>query len=74
MKNDILLDELQSSIMDDLTAINTIEGGECDYDEYIAAFQHLYNSGTWKHLQGSYQRTMVQLIEQGEIEQAVFEA
>jgi hypothetical protein len=51
--------------MTDLDAILMIEGGEGDYDQMQAAWQHLIDNGTVWSLQGFYGRTATQLIESG---------
>ena len=68
------IEAVDTEINSDLDAIMIIEEEMVDHDTYVACFQQLYNTGTWKHLQGFYQRTMVQMIEQGLIEQGVLEA
>ena len=52
-------------INSDLEAIEIIEGMQEPESEeqYIQAWQHLVNTGTGWHLQGSYGRTAIQLIE-----------
>ena len=52
-------------INSDLEAIEIIEGMQEPESEeqYIQAWQHLVNTGTVWHLQGSYGRTAMQLIE-----------
>lgn len=54
-------------INSDLEAIEIIEGMQEPESEeqYIQAWQHLVNTGTVWHLQGSYGRTAMQLIENG---------
>lgn len=52
--------------MSDLEAIERIEGmTEATHDEVVEAYQHLIDSGTIRHLQGSYQRNASQLIANG---------
>lgn len=51
--------------MSDLDAIMIIEGGDADEEEMLAAWQTLADSGTWQHLQGSYQRGMIELVNEG---------
>ena len=50
-----------------LEAIEIIEGMQEPESEeqYIQAWQHLVNTGTVWHLQGSYGRAAMQLIENG---------
>ena len=52
-------------INSDLEAIEIIEGMQEPESEeqYIQAWQHLVNTGTVWHLQGSYGRTAMKLIE-----------
>ena len=54
-------------INSDLEAIEIIEGMQEPESEeqYIQAWQHLVNTGTVWHLQGSYGRAAMQLIENG---------
>lgn len=52
--------------MHDLVSdIIAYENGEMSQEEMIPFFQHLKDSGTIQHLQGSYQRTMQALVEGG---------
>ena len=53
--------------MDDLTSIEIIESPALDQtdEDVFAAFQHLIDSGTIRHLQGFYQRTAMNLIGSG---------
>ena len=37
-------------------------------EEQRAAWQYIWDSGAWRHLQGSYGRTVHQLVEMGVIE------
>lgn len=53
--------------MDDLDAILIAEGGAQCADEYIAAFQHLLDTGLVWQLQGWYGRTAKDLLDRGEI-------
>jgi hypothetical protein len=43
------------------------EEGEMDFDEVVQLFQDLLDTGTVWHLQGCYQRTAQQLLQQGRI-------
>lgn len=54
-------------INSDLEAIEIIEGMQEPESEeqYIQAWQHLVNTGAVWHLQGSYGRAAMQLIENG---------
>lgn len=45
--------------------IMAYEGGEMDDDEMIEFFQELYDTGTYRSLQGHYQRVMRSLIDDG---------
>ena len=56
--------------MTDLEAILTIEGdiesaASDEPEEYVDAWQQLVDSGTVWHLQGSYQRAAMAMIEEG---------
>ena len=55
--------------MNDLQAIEIIEGiTEIEFEDgIIEAYQHLVDTGTIWHLQGSYTRTAVQLLESGQV-------
>ena len=45
------------------------EGGEMQSEEEVLDFfQRLYSSGMWQHLQGSYQRAVMDLLKQGLID------
>ena len=48
--------------------IMSYEAGEMTEEEMVAFFQRLLSTGMIHHLQGSYQRTALLLIEQGLIE------
>jgi hypothetical protein len=48
-----------------LTDLIKYENGELDETEVVALFQDLYDSGVWVQLQGSYQRTMNDLVQAG---------
>ena len=50
------------------TFIIDYETGELEQDDIIEGFQHLVDTGMINHLQGSYQRTALQLIEAGLVE------
>lgn len=41
------------------------ENGEMEFEEQVEFFQDLISDGTVWHLQGSYQRAALNLIEQG---------
>jgi hypothetical protein len=43
------------------------ENEELNYDEEVALFQQLLDTGVITHLQGAYHRRMNQLIEDGEV-------
>lgn len=45
--------------------IMAYESGELDQDETVQLFQHMIDDGTVWHLQGSYGRMAVRLIEAG---------
>ena len=49
------------------TQIVKYEDGDLDHDETVALFQELVSSGMIDHLQGSYHRMALILIERGEI-------
>ena len=52
--------------MTDLEAILTIEeDNNASEEEIIEAWQQLANSGTWRHLQGFYQRGMRDMLNAG---------
>lgn len=51
--------------MDSLAFIMRWENGETDFDETVAGFQALIDSGVAWKLQGVYGRTAVALIEAG---------
>lgn len=54
--------------MNALQGIMAYENGEMeDDDEVIDFFQHLMNTGIINHLQGSYQRMAMELLQQGMI-------
>jgi hypothetical protein len=54
--------------MNALQGIMAYENGEMeDDDEVIDFFQHLMNTGIINHLQGSYQRVAMELLQQGMI-------
>jgi hypothetical protein len=61
-----VVEDLASDEVDD---IMRYEGGEMTDDDTIAFFNRLYKSGTWRHLQGHYQRMMNQLMDAGLIEE-----
>lgn len=46
------------------------ESGEMSDEDTLAFFAELVKTGTINHLQGSYQRTAVNLLRQGYIDQA----
>jgi hypothetical protein len=48
-----------------ITDINRYESGQMDEEEVVNFFQDLYDSGVWHQLQGSYQRTMNDLVQAG---------
>jgi hypothetical protein len=48
-----------------LTDIIKYENGEMDDEQVVNFFQDLYDSGCWNFLQGSYHRTMNDLVQQG---------
>jgi hypothetical protein len=48
-----------------LTDIIKYENGEMDDEQVVNFFQDLYDSGVWVQLQGSYQRTMNDLVQAG---------
>jgi hypothetical protein len=50
---------------DEVAFIMAYEDGELDDDAIIVGFQHLIDSGTVWHLQGSYGRMAARLIETG---------
>ena len=52
-----------------LQGIMDYEDGNMDEDEVIDFFQGLVNSGIISHLQGSYQRTAMALLQSGMINQ-----
>ena len=49
------------------TQIIKYEDGDLDHEETVALFQELVSSGMIDHLQGSYHRMALILIESGEI-------
>ena len=51
--------------VDIVSQIMDYEAGEMSDDQVVEFFQGLINSGMCWHLQGSYQRTATQLINQG---------
>lgn len=57
----------KSKSYDTVGNIIAFESGELDNESVIELFQHLIDSGTIYHLQGSYQRAAQQLIDAGEI-------
>lgn len=50
-----------------ITQILAYENGELEYDDVIALFQYLVDSGLAWTLQGSYGREAMRLIEAGEV-------
>lgn len=57
----------QAARFDEVAFLMAYESGELDADEIVDGFQHLVDSGTVWHLQGSYQRTAVALINAGHV-------
>jgi hypothetical protein len=51
--------------MSSLDDIMIIESGDASQEEYVAAFQRLYNSRLVFQLQGWYQRELLRLVEAG---------
>lgn len=52
--------------MDNYTAVGLAEGFiEGTEEEVISAWQHIYDKGLWKGLQGFFGRTVYQLLEEG---------
>lgn len=51
--------------MNQIDFIINYEQGDLDDEQIIEGFQHLIDSGTVWHLQGSYGRTAASLIENG---------
>ena len=49
------------------TQIIKYEDGDLDHEETVALFQELVSTGMIDHLQGSYHRMALILIESGEI-------
>lgn len=54
-------------MMDAVSKISAFENGMMDYDESVEFFQELVDTGLIWSLQGSYQRTMFDLLRAGEI-------
>ena len=48
-----------------LAAITVIESDNASQESKLEAWQTLWDTGAWLHLQGFYQRTMVDLVESG---------
>lgn len=48
-----------------LAAVIVIESDNACYENKLEAWQTLADTGAWIHLQGWYQRTMVDLVESG---------
>lgn len=55
----------KSTTYDTVGGIRAFESGELDEDGVIELFQHLIDTGTVWHLQGSYGRTAQALITAG---------
>ncbi len=51
--------------MKPIDAVMTIEGGMASEDEIVAAYQTLIDQNIVSHLQGTYGRNAVRLIEMG---------
>ena len=51
--------------MNIMDAVNVIESGDADWEEYCEAFQCLIDSGTVWALQGSYGRQAMVLLQEG---------
>jgi hypothetical protein len=49
------------------TQIIQYEDGDLDHEQIVELFQYLVSSGMIDHLQGSYHRMALTLIESGEI-------
>jgi hypothetical protein len=62
--------DLPLKTYDHITAIINYENGELSDDEYIELFQYLYDSGVINGLQGSYQKAMRGLVQNGFIKEA----
>lgn len=53
--------------MDVVDKIMKYEDGGMEYEEYVQFFQELVDTGYINYLQGSYQRTVRDLIDSGEV-------
>lgn len=51
--------------MDNLSFIMAAEDGTLTEEEFSESAQAFVDSGVWRHLQGSWQRTVASWIEQG---------
>jgi hypothetical protein len=65
--DDALLATLQDEPkrFDQVAFIMAYEAGELEHDDVVEGFQHLIDSGTVWHLQGSYGRAAQRLIDAG---------